>query len=517
MIYNLINYSLEQKLYNYTLKQKDENLLEIILDDSDDKKYLVYHSKIQGPVNKRPPAERRIQLNPKLKETLFEYLGEDYKIILLGFDKATNTFSFWNYGYNTNPHSTQSLPTRIQTLNKARSVGFDFHYYRNRNLADKPTTEHSFAINAFLFPLVLDNHRIIFNRDFPDIFRKKIHHWNKPYTKNDLILCLDLYWKKYPINRNTIEVSEISELCNRRSDLLNFIPKSFFYHKDIAKDFRNNNGISSKLENIDSGCRKDPVLKNLVVNKDNKKKGRISDDYAIEILLQDFMTKSNTVDKEKLSNSAGIIKNKILSNSIEVLIGETEIENIKNNKEESYINNESHPNLLLDFDLNRPQKESDFNEGDYADPVESIIARLEATKEHNSVVNKLASICNKKKLIKKYSLNIDFYTEYKNRGKLFEIKTFNKSNFKSQLRHAIVQLKEYYFKHAIYFKKIPNRSDLLILKDTDLFLLLPSNPEDFIDKEQIEFLKNQNITLCWFQNNKIETFDENQSNIKWLL
>ena len=74
------------------------------------------------------------------------------------------------------------MPTRIQTLNKARSVGFDFHYYKNRNLADKPTTEHSFAINAFLFPLVLDNHRIIFNKDFPDIFRKKLH-WNKSYTK----------------------------------------------------------------------------------------------------------------------------------------------------------------------------------------------------------------------------------------------------------------------------------------------------------------------------------------------
>ena len=76
----------------------------------------------------------------------------------------------------------QSLPTRIQTLNKARSMGFDFHYYRNRNLADKPTTEHSFG-QCFLFPLVLDNHRIIFNKDFPDIFRKKIQHWNKSYTK----------------------------------------------------------------------------------------------------------------------------------------------------------------------------------------------------------------------------------------------------------------------------------------------------------------------------------------------
>ena len=504
MIYNLINYSLEQKLYDYTLKQIDENLLEIILDDN---KYLVYFSKIQGPVNKRPPAERRIQLNPKLKETLHSYMGEDYKILLLGYDKTTNTFSFWNYGYNINIRSTQSLPTRIQTLNKARSVGFDFHYYKNRNLADRPTTEHSFSINAFLFPLVLENYRIIFNRDFSEIFRKKIQSWNNRFRKDELVLCLDLYNRKFPINKNALEIKEISNYCQKRSDLMGFIPREFYYQELSAKNFRNINGISKKLENIASA---DPT-------KRYSRKGLIPDPHAKKILLDEYVTKSNSIDNKKLFEDAKKIKNKIISNNIEILIGETKIENIKNNREESYINNESHPNLLLDFDLNRTQKELDFNEGDYADPVESIIARLEATKEHNNVVNKLASICNKKKLIKKYSLNIDFYTEYKNRGKLFEIKTFNKSNFKSQLRHAIVQLKEYYFKHAIYFEKIPNRSDLLILKDTDLFLLLPSNPEDFINIEQIEFLKNQNITLCWFQNNKIETFDENQSNIKWLL
>jgi len=514
MIYNLINYSLEQKLYDYSLKQIEDNLLEIIFNED---KFLVYHSNIQGPVNKRPTSERRIQLNPKLKETLHSYMGEDYKIVLLGFDKTTNTFSFWNYGYNINMRSTQSLPTRIQTLNKAKAVGFDFHYYKNRNLADRPTTEHSFAINAFLFPLILENHQIIFNRDFSEIFRKKIQNWNKPYTKNDRILCLDLYWKKYPINRNSIEVSEISELCNRRSDLLNFIPKSFFYQKDQAKNFRNNNGISRKFENIDSACRKDPVLKNLVVNKDSKKKGVIPDDITKEILLREFMTKSNTIDKEKLSKTAGIIKNKILSKSIEILIGERKIENFENGKVEGFINDESHPNLLLDFDLNRSQKESDFNESEYADPVESIIARLEASKEHNSVVKKLALICHKKRIIKKYSLNIDFYTEYKNRGKLFEIKTFNESNFKSQLRHAIVQLKEYYFKHAIYLRNIPNRSNLLIPEDTDLFILLNKSPENFIKKEQIEFLKNQNIILCWFQNDQVSTFIENKPAIKWLL
>ena len=34
MIYNLINYSLEQKLYNYTLNQIYEYLLEIFLEDN---------------------------------------------------------------------------------------------------------------------------------------------------------------------------------------------------------------------------------------------------------------------------------------------------------------------------------------------------------------------------------------------------------------------------------------------------------------------------------------------------
>ena len=253
MIYNLINYSLEQKLYRYSLKNIGDNLLEIIFEED---KFIVYHSNIQGPVNKRPQSERRIQASPKLKEKLTGYMGEGYKILLLGFDETTNTFSFWKYDYNINIKSTQSLATRVQTLNKAKAIGFDFHYYKHRILADRPIREHSFAINAFLFPLILENYNDIFNRDISEIFRKKILNWNKRYTKNDLILCLDLYWKKYPIVRTSIEVSEISELVNSRSDLLNFIPRSYFYHDDIAKNFRNNNGISSKLENIDSACRK---------------------------------------------------------------------------------------------------------------------------------------------------------------------------------------------------------------------------------------------------------------------
>jgi len=123
-------------------------------------------------------------------------------------------------------------------------------------------------------------------------------------------------------------------------------------------------------------------------------------------------------------------------------------------------------------------------------------------------------MCKRKNLPIKKSIHIDFYTEYQNRGKLFEIKTFNNSNFKQQIRHGIIQLKEYYFIYAKYSEEI--------LKQTDLFLLLNDNPEKIIEEKQIRFLKDQNIRLCWPQNNKIVTFKKDKWSdarpaIKWLL
>ena len=494
MIYNLINYSLEQKLYDYSLKQIEDNLLEIIFNED---KFLVYHSNIQGPVNKRPTSERRIQLNPKLKETLHSYMGEDYKIVLLGFDKTSNTFSFWNYGYNINMRSTQSLPTRIQTLNKAKAVGFDFHYYKNRNLADRPTTEHSFAINAFLFPLILENYYTIFNRDFSEIFRKKIQSWNNRFRKDELILCLDLYDKKFPISRNSLEVKEISDFCKKRSDMIGFIPREYFYQELSAKNFRNINGISKKLENIASA---DPTKK-------LRRKGLVPDPHSKKILEENYITKFNSIDSKKLSEDARKIKSNIISNKIEILIGAKKLEDFEHNK--PVISNDAHPNVLLDFDFNRSHKDPNFNEDNYEDPIHAFNAIDRASKLHEEVVKKLAKICFKRNLIGRDSVHIDFYSEYQNKGKLFEIKTFDKSNFKKQIRHAIIQLQEYYFKYAKFNK--------VILKNTDLFILLHKSPEEFIEREQIEFLVNQNITLCWFQNDKIETFNENKPTIKWLL
>ena len=94
-------------------------------------------------------------------------------------------------------------------------------------------------------------------------------------------------------------------------------------------------------------------------------------------------------------------------------------------------------------------------------------------------------------MIIKKDQHIDFYSEFKGRGKLFEVKSFNKKNFNQQIRHGIIQLREYYFIYAKYLKKIPLK--------TDLFLLLSGDPKDFIKNQQIEFLKDQMITLCWIE------------------
>jgi hypothetical protein len=498
MILEIINYSLDQKLYEYNLKKIDNNLVKINLEE---KRFVLYFSNLQGPVKGRKPSERRIQINPSLKEKLHTYMGEDYEIILLGYDKITNTFSFWKYGYDINLKSTQSLPTTMQTLNVATNKGFCVHYYKNRGSFDS-FRQSSFVINAFLFPLILENYNKIFNREIKEIFGKKIKNWNKNYRKDELILCLDLYYQKYPLTKNSPEILEISDFCKRRSDLIGFINRFNYYHEKISQDFRNINGIGKKIENIASA---DP-LKNL------NRKGLVPDLHAKKILLRNYITKSNQLDKQKLFQDAVEIKKRILSNRIDILVGKEKIQETSNEKIKFY--DEVQTNILLDFDLNQKHTKSSINPDNFSDPIEAINARDRATKLHEEILKKLAKMCDKKNLPIKKSVHIDFYTEYKNRGKLFELKTFNNTNFNQQIRHGIIQLKEYYFRYAKYTDEI--------LRETDLFLLLNDNPEKIIEGITIRFLKDQNITLCWMQNNKIVTFKKDKLSdtrpaIKWLL
>ena len=187
---------------------------------------------------------------------------------------------------------------------------------------------------------------------------------------------------------------------------------------------------------------------------------------------------------------------------MEILIGRKSFEEIDN--QENFSNKDIISDIinigeLSSFILDRPYENRVIDPENFSNRIESLNLIDKSNELHEKTVNELAHIFNNKGLIIKKDKHIDFYTEYKNKGKLFEVKTFNKNNFNQQIRHGIIQLREYYFIYAKYLKKIPS--------ETDLFLLLNESPHKFIKNEQKGFLKDQIITLCWIHEGKIITFN----------
>jgi hypothetical protein len=312
-------------------------------------------------------------------------------------------------------------------------------------------------------------------------------------------MCIDLYSRKgNNLNKNDKELLEISDLCKLKSKLLNYYPYINFYPGD-PKKFRNTNGIYKKLQNL---VKLDPTK---II------KGLAGGSEAREKKVWNSFLKNGILDKDYLYKHSNLIKKNIKLENIYSLI---EIENFseinedKNSQKYTEIN---YKNLLQDYDFEKNYINRKINLESFFDPIEQLNAIDKATELHEEILKKLAKILNKKKLIHKNSKNIDLYSEFKEIGKLFEAKTFTEENLKRQLRHAIIQLKEYYFVYSKYKKIIKDR--------TDLFLILNQNPLSYLDKEFINFIESEKICLCWFEDeDKISTLDTvwNTNAMSWL-
>ena len=488
MIKNIINYSFKQKLIDFDIQEKEKNFIEIIFNF---KKFIIQLSEITSSGKGRTnSSELRRQISPSIKKKLIPYDAEEYVAVLMGYHPDTNTFTIWENELETK--TTQSLFTRIETLESVKENGFDIHVY-------KKNKKWSFSFNVFLLPLVLENIDLIFDKDFLKNFSQKIKHYNKPYDRDDLIMCIDLYSRKSNnLNKNDKELLEISDLCKLKSKLLNYYPYINFYPGD-PKKFRNANGIYKKLQNL---VKLDPTK---VI------KGLTGGSEAREKKVWNSFLKNGILDKDNLYKHSNLIKNNIKLENIYSLI---EIENFseinedKNSKKYTEIN---YKNLLQDYDFEKNYVNRKINLESFFDPIEQLNAIDKATELHEEILKKLAKILNKKKLIHKNSKNIDLYSEFKEIGKMFEAKTFTEENLKRQLRHAIIQLKEYYFVYSKYKKIIKDR--------TDLFLILNQNPLSYLDKEFINFIESEKICLCWFEDeDKISTLDTvwNTNAMSWL-
>ena len=489
MIVDLINYSLDQNHQTFSIEETDSQLLTLNIKS---KKYIIYFAEVSHSGNSRNLDEIRIQLSVSIKHKLIGYTAEDYKVILLGFDKGTNTFTFWKYDDSFETNTKQSLYTRKNVIEEAKRNGFSKYYYRKRDPFNNRRHDQrnlSLSVNAILFPLVLKNFSKIFDRDFVDTFKEKIKRHNFPYSKDDLVLSLYLYSlerKTKNIDKNDPELLFVSKLCNERFRILGFSPLSNFIPEDYVKKFRNINGIYTKIQNFKFT---DP----------NEVGGYPGGAHGPQQKIWDIYFKENKIDKNRLKKDAKNLIDRIKSKNLEILIGKEQI--FKSVKKVTQIYTiSSHSNdepELLDIEINKEYQNRIINPDNFKDKIEGLNQIDKANQLHEKTINNLAIIFKNKGLPIHRTIHIDFFSYQKNKGYLFEVKTFNKENFKEQIRHGIMQLKEYFFTYALYWNKIPI--------NTNLYLLVDRDPEKFLNDIQKKFLQSEKIKICWILNNQVVT------------
>ena len=91
-----------------------------------------------------------------------------------------------------------------------------------------------------------------------------------------------------------------------------------------------------------------------------------------------------------------------------------------------------------------------------------------------------------------------------NEGNLFEVKSITQKNFRTQIRHAIIQLEEYEYKHRVI--KTPGFQKVVIKH-----IVFNKNPyEIFVDKNIIDFYleltDHKEIKIIYVEDNNIRVF-----------
>lgn len=492
MVIDLINYALDQNHQTFSIEETDSQLLTLTIKN---KKYIIYYNDIVNASTSRNKDEIKISLSVSIKHKLIGYSAEDYNIIIIGYDTKTNTFTFWKYDNNFETNTNQSLYTKKTIIERAALEGYASHYIKKREAFNNKRNNqisNSISCNSFLFPLVLKYYSKIFDKNYLENFDEKIKRFNLPYSKDDLLLSLNLYAQDRAtknIDKNDPQLKEVSKLCNLRFKILGFKPLNQFIPEEFVNKFRNINGIYTKIQNFKYT---DP----------NETGGYPGGAHEPQKKIWEFYFQNNQINKKKLKQDADELVNRILSKNIEILIGKIKTKNSK--KIDNQIKNvfiaEAEKNNLQDIDINKEYRNRIINPDNFTDKIDSLNQLDRSNELHEKTLKKLTAFFKNKNLPTKNSFHIDFYTEESDKGYLFEIKTFNKSNFNQQIRHGIIQLKEYHFAYVKFWK--------IILKNTHLYLLVDKNPKEYIKDIQIEFLNSQNIKLCWFENEKIISLNE---------
>ena len=457
--------------------EKDENPMQFLFKRQD---YLIHISNIHSWTQR--PHMRRVQISKSIKERLIKY-QRYYVFGIFGYDSNTDTFTNWSSNYLQGSYNKKSLYTYKEFLEKALSDGVSQHLNQEDNSLSSIHFQSKYLgkyLQNFKPKILnLNNENITFltfdhyhsNIGFQKLLKIVNRHHTLSYIsdgspkisdkwdREEYILTLDLYFTlqkkdrtKSAFKKNDPIVLEVYEFLKLRS-------------KFNKTTIRNLSALSYRHGNYQYA---DPEYSGKGLTGAGKK-SQFKEFFDLYVNKQSLL--KNEVKKIRRKYTA--------------YFSQEDLINIREYKDQDPNLKRSISTIGLDEeDINNKQEK--------------------ANRLHIETLNILANY------IRKLGLSpfedpqtFDLFAFNSSEAYLFEVKSITKKNFRTQFRHALVQLEEYAFRH----KKMGTQGFELKLTKTIVF---DQKPSIIIDKKMLDFYINftesRKINIIYVENGLIRKY-----------
>ena len=447
------------------------------------KDYVIHLTNIHSWTQR--PHMRRVQISKSLKDSLIKY-HRYYIFGIFGYDSKTDTFTNWSTNYLLGEYNKKSLYTYSEFLDKALDDGVSQHLNKeDRSLSSihfQSKYLSKFLQNFKTQNLNLNGQEIIFQtfdhyhtkNGFEKLMKTINKHHTLSYLSNnnnnkisnkwdreEYLVTLDLYFR---LQKDDYSKNMFKEKDPLVLGVYNFLKQRSQYNKTVIRSIAslsyrhaNYQYIDPKISGgLDGGAKKgEPEFKKV---------------------FEEFES-----NKKVLSKKVEDIKNKY-----EIKFSQSGLVNVREYEDQD-------PNQERSLPVKGIDEEDIRNKQEKANSI------------HIKTLNILANYL---RLLGLSPLEdpqtFDLFAYDKNEGNLFEVKSITQKNFRTQIRHAIIQLEEYDYKHRAM--KTPGFQNPVIKN-----IVFDKSPYEIFVKEDIvdfylELTNLKEINIMYIKNNSVRVF-----------
>lgn len=457
--------------------ENENNPLQFLFQKKD---YLIHLTNINSWQQR--PHMRRVQIRKSLIEKLIS-LHRYYIFGIFGYDNETDTFTNWSSNYLDTAFSVKSLYTYKEYLEGAIDNGISQHinkdndelssiHFQSKYLSlflsnfkskkinlkgeeyEVMTFDHLHTKNGFikLQKKIEKFHSLTFMSNQGEKFTKK-------WDREEYLVTLDLY---FDLQKKDRTKSNFKDNDPKVLDVYEFLKKRSQINKSSIRTI---DSLSMRHGNYQHA---DPLYKGSGLKSGGNQQ-------YFKIIFQEFVDNQSALRKEVIKIRDKYKDNFEPSNRIDVKEYE-----------------DKDPNIKLSSPINGVDEEDIKNKQE------------RAAKKHIETLNILANYLRNLGLSPlEDPQTFDMFAYNESEAFIFEAKSITEKNFRTQTRHAIIQLDEYIFRHKAektlgFNKKIikaiifdQNPVNIVEEKKLNFYLKFLSKSEIvtmFIDKEKVRKL-----------------------------